>query len=387
LRIEEFMSNFNLDDRRIEMKIKGAVLREFRKPVCIEGITLAPPKEKEVLVKTAYTGFCHSDYSIIVGNLRFPLPLVLGHEASGVVVDVGPGVTSVKKGDHVVAVWMCPCGTCPECTSGQGHLCRKSNEMQAAGTLLDMTSRLRDSNGNNLCHHGFVSGFAEHMVIPEVGAIKIREDMPLDQACFLGCCLPTGFGAVYNVAGVKPGDSVAIWGMGGIGLNVVRGAKLRSADPIIGVDLEGSKEAIAKEFGVTHFINSSKKDPVPIIQELTGGGAKYCFEAIGDPGAITQASWALGLGGKLVQIGVTPETTMTGLPLAYVPVHCKSVVGTLYGNIRPHEDIPAFADMVMKGDFNLARLISKKFKVEEINKVVDSMEKRQIVGRWVCEWE
>ena len=369
------------------MKIKAAVLREYKKPISIEEINLAPPKDKEVLVKTAYTGFCHSDYSFIIGAFKFPIPLVLGHEASGLVVDVGPGVTSLKKGDHVVAAWMCPCGSCPECTSGQGHICRKSHEVHGAGSLLDMTSRLTDSKGARLNHQTLVSGFAEYMVLPEIGAIKIRDDMPLDQACFLSCCVPTGFGAVYNAAGVKPRDSVAIWGMGGVGLNVVRGAKLRSAYPIIGVDLEGSKEAIAREFGVTHFINNSKQDPVPIIQELTGGGSKFCFEAIGDPGAITQAAWALGLGGTLIQIGITPEAVMTGLPLAYTPPHCKSVKGTLYGNIRPQEDIPFLADMAMKGDFNLAKLISKKFKVEEINNVVEAMEKRQIVGRWVCEWK
>jgi S-(hydroxymethyl)glutathione dehydrogenase/alcohol dehydrogenase len=368
------------------MKIKAAVLREYNEPISIEEIELAPPKEKEVLVKTAYTGFCHSDYSFIIGAFKFPIPLVLGHEASGVVEDVGPGVTSVKKGDHVVAAWMCPCGHCPECVSGRGHICRKSHEHHSAGTLLDGTSRLTDAKGNRLNHQTLVSGFAEYMVIPEIGTIKIRDDMPLDQACFLSCCVPTGFGAVYNVAGVKPGDSVAIWGMGGVGLNVVRGAKLRSAYPIIGVDLEGSKEAIAREFGATHFINNSKEDPVPIIQELTGGGARYCFEAIGDPGAITQAVWALSLGGQLTQIGITPEVEMTGLPLAYFPPHCKSVVGTLYGNIRTHEDIPTFADMAMKGDIILDKLISKKFKVEEINQVVETMRKRQIIGRWVCDW-
>jgi S-(hydroxymethyl)glutathione dehydrogenase/alcohol dehydrogenase len=369
------------------MKIKAAILREYKKPVSIEEIELAPPKEHEVLVKTAYTGYCHSDYSFIIGALKFPIPLVLGHEASGVVEAVGPGVTSVKKGDHVVAAWMCPCGHCPECTSGKGHICRKSHEIHGAGTLMDMTSRLTDAKGNRLNHQTFVSGFAEYMVIPEIGAIKIRDDMPLDQACLLGCCVPTGFGAVYNAAGVKPGDSVAIWGMGGIGLNVVRGAKLRSANPIIGIDLEGSKEAIAREFGATHFINSSKKDPVPIVQELTGGGAKFCFEAIGDPGAITQASWALGLGGQLTQIGLTQEEEMTGLPLVFTPIHCKSVVGTLYGNIRTHEDIPKLADMAMKGDFELDKLISKKFKIEEINEVGEAMEKRQIIGRWVCAWD
>ena len=369
------------------MKIKAAVLREYNKPVSIEVIELAPPKEHEVLVKTAYTGYCHSDYSFIVGDFKFPIPLVLGHEAAGVVEAVGPGVTSVKKGDHVVAAWMCPCGHCPECTSGKGHICRTSHEIHAAGALMDGTSRLTDAKGKRLNHQTFVSGFAEYMVIPEIGAIKIRDDMPLDQACFLSCCVPTGFGAVYNAAGVKPGDSVAIWGMGGVGLNVVRGAKLRSAYPIIAIDLEGSKETIAREFGATHFINNSKEDPVPIIQELTGGGAKFCFEAIGDPGAITQASWSLGLGGQLTQIGLTPQEAMTGLPLAFTPVHCKSVVGTLYGNIRTHEDIPTLADMAMNGDFELDKLISKKFKIEEINEVTEAMGKHQIIGRWVCEWD
>jgi S-(hydroxymethyl)glutathione dehydrogenase/alcohol dehydrogenase len=198
--------------------------------------------------------------------------------------------------------------------------------------------------------------------------------------------MPTGFGAVYNAAGVKPGESVAIWGMGGVGLNVVRGAKLRSANPIIGVDLEGSKEAIARQFGVTHFINSSQKDPVPIVQELTGGGANYCFEVIGDPGAVTQASWALGLGGKLIQIGITPPTSLTGLPLTFFSSHCKDLIGVMYGKIHTHVDIPRFADMAMKGDLMLDKLISKKFKIEEINDAVEAMKNRQIIGRWVCDW-
>ena len=368
------------------MKIKAAVLREFNKPVSIEEVDLAPPKEKEVLVKTAYTGFCHSDLHFIRGKVNFGLPGVVGHEAAGVVEDVGPGVTSVKRGDHVVTAWMVPCGSCPECVTGQGYICRNSAEIFKSGVLLDRTTRLTDSKGNKLCHQTFVSGFAEYMVVPEAGAIKIRDDMPLDQACFLGCCMPTGFGAVYNAAGVKPGESVAIWGMGGVGLNVVRGAKLRSANPIIGVDLEGSKEAIAREFGVTHFINSSKQDPVPIIQELTGGGARYCFEVIGDPGAVTQASWALGLGGKLLQVGVTPPASMTPLPLTFFTSHCKSVIGVLYGNIHTHLDIPRFADMAMKGDLMLDKLISQKFRVEEINDVVEAMKNRQIIGRRVCDW-
>ena len=368
------------------MKIKAAVLREFNKPVSVEDVNLAPPKEKEVLVKTAFTGFCHSDLHFLNGTVNFGLPSVIGHEAAGLVEDVGPGVTSVKRGDHVVAAWLVPCGHCPECVSGRGHICRVNAAMFKTGMLPDGTTRLTDAKGQTLCHQIFVSGFAEYMVVPEIGAIKIREDLPLDQACFLGCCMPTGFGAVYNAAGVKPGESVAIWGMGGVGLNVVQGAKLRNADPIIGVDLEASKEAIAREFGATHFIDSSKKDPVPIVQEITGGGADYCFEVIGDPGAVTQASYALASGGKFVQVGITPPNQLTGLPLSFFAAQSKTLVGVNYGHIRPHQDIPVFAGMAMRRELRLDKLITKTFRIEEINDVADAMRNRQIIGRWVCDW-
>jgi S-(hydroxymethyl)glutathione dehydrogenase/alcohol dehydrogenase len=381
------------------VKIKAAVCREIKKPISIEEIELAPPKEEEVLVRTAYTGFCHSDWGVVSGSVAFPLPLVLGHEASGIVEDVGPGVTSIQKGDHVVATWMIACGYCPECTSGQGHICRTSHGKHTQGGLWDGTSRLKDAKGNRINHQTFVSGFAQYMVIPEQGAIKVPDKFPLDQACFVGCCVPTGYGSVYNVAQVKPGDSVAIWGIGGVGLNVVQGAKLRNADPIIAVDLEASKEDIAREFGATHFINSSAEDPVQAVQLLTGGtkaedgtvsggGADFCFEVIGDPGAIQQCYWALGFGGKLIQVGIPPMDSLTQLPLTLAPVHNKNILGTLYGNVRTHHELPGFVDRAMKGDYiDLGRLISHKFKIEEINDVYEAMHKREIIGRWVCEWD
>ncbi|MEW6663839.1 MAG: alcohol dehydrogenase catalytic domain-containing protein [Thermodesulfobacteriota bacterium] len=379
------------------MKVKAAVLREYKKPLSIEEVELAEPREHEVLVKTAYTGFCHSDLSFMEGDIPFPVPTVIGHEASGIVEAVGPGVTSLKKGDHVVATWMIACGHCPECTSGQGHICRTSHGIHTKGTLLDGTSRIKDKRGNPISHTVFVAGFADHMVLAEAGAVKVRDDLPLEYASFLGCCLPTGYGAVYNVAQVKPGQSVAVWGLGGVGLNVVQGARLRGAYPIFGVDLEGSKEKIAREFGVTHFIDSSKEDPVPIIQLQTGGvrmdngvimggGVDVLFEASGDTGAITQASWALGMGGKWIQVGIHPADKVTELVLTFFPPQCKTLQGTLYGNIRTHQDIPAFADMVMRGDYKVDKLISRKFKVEEINDVADAMRRRKIIGRWVCEW-
>jgi Zn-dependent alcohol dehydrogenase len=369
------------------MKMKAAVLREFNKPLSVEKVNLDLPKENEVLVKSAFTALCHSDLSMMTGDVPFPMPLVVGHEASGMVEDVGPGVTALKKGDHVVASWNLPCWQCPECKSGKPHICRMTDERNASGGLLDKTSRLTDMAGKRLNHELLVSGFAEYMVLPEDGTIKIREDMPLDQACFLGCCTPTGFGAVYNGAGVKPGESVAIWGMGGVGLNAVNGARLRNADPIIGVDMNKDKEKIAREFGVTHFIDNSKDDPVPIVQDLTDGGADYCFEVVGDPGAINQAYWALGIGSKLITIGLTPIEALTELPLAFHPLHCKVIEGIIYGNTQPKRDIPKFADMAMKGELRLNKLIGKKFVIEEINDAVEAMKNKEIIGRWICEWD
>jgi S-(hydroxymethyl)glutathione dehydrogenase/alcohol dehydrogenase len=368
------------------MKLNAAICREQGK-IVVEEVNLAPPKANEVLVKTAYTGFCHSDWSAVEGWLGFPMPLVLGHEAAGIVVDVGPGVTSLQKGDPVVATWMITCGHCAQCTSGRGHICSVSHGKHTKGGLWDETSRLTDSKGNRLNHQTFVSGFAEYMVIPEQGAIKVRNNIPLDKACFIGCSMPTGYGVVYNVAQVKPGQSVAIWGMGGVGLNVVQGAKLRGANPLIGVDLEGSKEAIAREFGITHFINSSKEDPVPKVQEITGGGADFCFEVIGDPGALVQAYWALGIGGQLIMVGIPSIEKTVPLTLTLTPPHNKNILGTLYGNVRTHQDLPKFMDMISRGDYiDLGKLISKKFKLNEIPEVHQAMTRREIVGRWVCEF-
>jgi Zn-dependent alcohol dehydrogenase len=369
------------------MKMKAAVCREYHK-LNVEEVELAPPKENEVLVKTMYTGFCHSDWSAVSGYYGFPVPWVVGHEASGVVVDVGSGVTALKKGDPVVATWMIACGKCPQCTSGRGHICSVSHGIHGKGGLWDGTSRLTDSKGGRLNHQTFVSGFAEYMVIPEQGAIKVRDGFPLDQACFIGCCMPTGLGAVNNVADVKAGDSVAVWGMGGVGLNVVHSARLRGATPLIAVDIEGSKETIAREFGAAHFIDSSKGDPVPKIQELTNGGADFCFEVVGDPGALLQAYWAVAIGGKLIMVGMPPLEKLVSLPLFFTPAHNRNVLGTMYGNVRTHQDLPKFMDLVMDGAYiNLSKLITRKFSLDQISDVFDAMTKRQIIGRWVCAFE
>ena len=369
------------------MKIKAAVLREPKKPYTIEELELAPPKQGEALVRYAYTGYCHSDLHLQLGEIPIALPLVAGHECSGIVEEVGPGVTRVKKGDHVVGTWMVPCGECPACRRGMGNICSGSFKYFLAGMMLDGTSRLKDKNGKEVLHGNFVSGFSDYSVVPEGGLIPLPKDFPLEWACLMGCCVPTGWGTVTNTANVQPGDSVAVYGLGGVGLNVLRACVLRHANPVIAVDLEASKESLAKEFGATHFICNSKEDPVPKIQEITGGGVQYAFEAIGDPGAIIQAWWSTGIGGRVIVPGITPFEQTTNLPLGLLPLHQKAIMGNLYGSISTHIDIPRYADMVLKNDLKLDKLITKKFKLEEINDVADAMVKRQIHGRWVCAWE
>jgi S-(hydroxymethyl)glutathione dehydrogenase/alcohol dehydrogenase len=252
--------------------------------------------------------------------------------------------------------------------------------------MLDGTSRLRDKDGNYIKHGLYVSGFSTHGIMPAEGVVRIRKDMPLDQACLLACCVPTGWGTVTNIANVKPGDSVVVYGLGGVGLNIVRAAAIRQANPVIAVDLQDERKEIAIEFGATHFIDSSREDPVPRVKEIIGNYAEVVFEAIGDPGAIVQAYWSTAKAGKLVIAGVTPQEETTNLPLFRLPSHQLSILGGLYGGITTHVDIPRYIELAMKGVLKIDRLITRKFRLDEINEVADAMIKRQITGRWVCEF-
>jgi S-(hydroxymethyl)glutathione dehydrogenase/alcohol dehydrogenase len=369
------------------MKIHGAVLREPKQPYSIEELELAPPKEKEALVRYVYTGYCHSDLHNLLGHVDMVLPFVAGHEAAGVVEEVGPGCTKVKKGDHVIATWMVPCGECYQCRRGKGYLCAGTFDYFVQGLLLDGTSRITDKDGKMVRHGNFVSGFSNYTVAPENGLIPIPKEFPLEYACLMGCCIPTGWGAVTNCAKVQPGDKVAVFGMGGVGLNILRACVLRHAYPVIAVDIEESKEDIAKEFGATHFICNGKEDPVPKIQEITGRGADFAFEAIGDPGAIIQAFWSTGMSGTVVVSGITPKDQTTNLPLQILPFHQKSILGQIYGMISTHVDIPYLTQMAMTHDLKLDKLVTNKVRLEDINDVADKLHKRQIQGRWVIAWD
>ncbi len=370
------------------MKIRGAVLREFGKGYTIEELELEPPHANEVLVKYAYTGYCHSDLSVATGRIKMTLPMAVGHECAGVVEAVGENVTRVKVGDHVASTWMIPCGDCPQCRTGHGNICEVNMAHFVAGTMLDGTSRIRDAKGDPVYHGNFVSGFSSHAVVPDSGVVAVRKDFPLEWAALMSCCIPTGWGSVTNVAKVQPGEAVAVWGMGGVGLNIVRAARARQANPLIAVDLEASRESLAREMGATHFICNSGVDPIPVIQEITGGrGVAVAFEAIGDAGAIEQAWWALGFRGRLAAIGVMPDEQKAQLPLQLMTFHEKVIMGGLYGSISTHDDIPKLADLAMTGEMKLDKLVAGKFKLEQVNDIAEQMEKRQLNGRWVCEWD
>jgi S-(hydroxymethyl)glutathione dehydrogenase / alcohol dehydrogenase len=371
------------------MKTKAAVGREFNTPYTIEEIGLEPPKENEVLVKVAHTGWCHSDLSGYKNYYALDpsiLPVVPGHESAGVVQEVGPGVTTLKPGDHVVSCWQAPCGRCEACVSGNTHICEWLLVDLGTGKLKDGTARFRDADGSEINHALYVSGFSEYIVTPEISSVKVPKQLPLDQACLLGCCVGTGWGAVNRAAKVQAGESVAIWGMGGVGLNVVRGAALAGANPIIAVDLEGSKEELAMEMGATHFINSSKEDPVPAVLSMNGNkGVHFAFEVTGDVGASVQASYTLRNGGRLMQVGIPAAGEMASFQLFIMPFQAQKIEGVLYGSLRHQVDVPILADMALKGDLKVDKLITKHFKLEDINEVRAAMERREIIGRWVCD--
>jgi S-(hydroxymethyl)glutathione dehydrogenase/alcohol dehydrogenase len=369
------------------VKVKAAVLREVTKGYSIEDLELEPPRAEEALVKYAYTGYCHSDLSNMMGRTSMALPMVAGHECAGVVEAVGEGVTRVKVGDHVVGTWMIPCGHCPQCRSGRGNVCTGTFTQFVSGTMLDGTTRYADAQGKPVQHGNFVSGFSSHTIVPEGGLVPIRKDVPLEQACLMSCAIPTGWGSVAKIAGVMPGDSVAIWGIGGIGQNILRAAKLRQANPLIAIDLEEARRGRAMELGATHFIDSSKEDPVPIVQELTGGGADFCFDATGSPGAYEQMIWALSMAGKIIAIGIIPQDEVARLPLTYFSLQQKSILGGLYGSVSVQDDIPKLIDILATGEMKIDKIIEGKFKIDQINEIAEKMEARQLSGRWVCEWD
>jgi S-(hydroxymethyl)glutathione dehydrogenase/alcohol dehydrogenase len=357
------------------MKTRAAVATAAGKPLEIIDVDLEGPREGEVLVEIKATGVCHTDEFTRSGaDPEGLFPSILGHEGAGVVVDVGKNVTSLKKGDHVIPLYTPECRTCEYCTSGRTNLCQAIRETQGQGVMPDGTSRF-SSGGEKLFHYMGTSTFANHTVVPEIALAKVREDAPFEKICYIGCGVTTGLGAVINTAKVQPGDNVVVFGLGGIGLNVIQGARIAGADMIVGVDLNPGRKAIAEKFGMTHFVNPSEVegDLVPYLVDLTKGGADYSFECIGNVDVMRTALECCHKGwGTSIIIGVAPAgAEITTRPFQLVTG--RNWRGTAFGGAKGRTDVPKIVDWYMDGKINIDDLITHVMPLDEINEAFELM--------------
>jgi S-(hydroxymethyl)glutathione dehydrogenase / alcohol dehydrogenase len=357
------------------MDVKAAVAREAGKPLSIETVQLAPPEKGEVLVEIKATGVCHTDaYTLSGKDPEGLFPAILGHEGAGVVVEVGQDVTSLKPGDRVIPLYIPECRQCAYCLSMKTNLCQAIRTTQGKGVMPNGTSRFA-LDGQPLYHYMGTSTFANYTVLPEISVAKIREDAPLEKVCLIGCGVTTGLGAVINTAKVEPGANVVVFGLGGIGLSVIQGAKLVGASKIIGVDLNPAKRTLAEQYGMTHFVNPQEieEDLVPYLVELTDGGADYSFECIGNVNVMRQAlecchkgwgvSTIIGVAGAGEEICTRPFQLVTG----------RVWQGTAFGGARGRTDVPKIVDWFMEGKIDLDKMVTHTMGLDRINDAFDLM--------------
>ena len=355
------------------MKIRAAVLHHPSQPVVVEEVELDPPKAGEVLVKVAAAGVCHSDVRYADGDLGTGRwPMVLGHEGAGVVEAIGEGVTHVTPGDHVAFCFVPACRACRYCLAGKPNLCTVVAEHGSRGMLLDGTSRLRLADGSTLQHGLRTACFAEHTVVPAAGAVPIPRELPLWQAALLGCGVVTGMGAVQNVARVQPGDSVVVIGCGGVGLQVVAGAHLAGAEPIIAVDRVPEKLELARAQGATHVVEAAATEPLEAIRQLTDDGADFAFEVIGRPETIRLAWDAIRPGGMAVVVGLAPEGVEVSLP-AIEFLSDKSIHGTYYGSGDPAAELPELARLALDRRLDLAGVVTHTDSLDGVEAALDRL--------------
>ncbi len=357
------------------MQIKAAVLYEANTPLVVEDVELDDPKEGEVLVRLASAGVCHSDYHVMKGEWKPPMPIVLGHEAAGVVERVGPGVNMSKPGDHVILNFRPNCGWCRYCSVGRPVLC--NGAATDRWVMFDGTSRLHKGT-QDLYHFARTASFAEYVVVPQSGAVPVREDMPLDKACLIGCSVMTGVGSVVNTAKVEPGSSVAVIGCGGVGLNIIQGAALAGAGRIIAVDVLENKLAYAREFGATDIIDASHGDTAGRIIDMTDGGVDYAFEAIGNHNTILQAYNSTCLGGTTTVVGMAAEDDELTISSLSLPRTEKVIMGSWYGSARPWVDLPKMVDLYMNGKLEVDALVSRTYPLDEINTAYDALGRGEV---------
>ncbi|MFM8294434.1 MAG: S-(hydroxymethyl)glutathione dehydrogenase/class III alcohol dehydrogenase [Microcystaceae cyanobacterium] len=357
------------------MDVKAAVAWEAGQPLSIETIHLEGPKAGEVLVEIKATGVCHTDaYTLSGKDPEGLFPAILGHEGAGIVVEVGEGVKSLKPGDHVIPLYVPECRECAYCLSFKTNLCQAIRLTQGRGLMPDGTSRF-SLDGQKLHHYMGTSTFANYTVVPEIALAKIREDAPFDKVCYIGCGVTTGIGAVINTAKVEPGANVVVFGLGGIGLNVIQGARLVGANKIIGVDINPQKRALAEKLGMTHFVNPQEVagDLVPYLVELTDGGADYSFECVGNVQLMRQAlecchkgwgvSTIIGVAGAGEEIATRPFQLVTG----------RVWKGSAFGGARGRTEVPKIVDWYMEGKINIDDLITQVMPLNQINQAFELM--------------
>jgi S-(hydroxymethyl)glutathione dehydrogenase/alcohol dehydrogenase len=358
------------------MQVRAAVAREAGKPLSIETVELEGPREGEVLVELKATSVCHTDaYTLSGADPEGRFPTVLGHEGAGVVVEVGRGVTDVRPGDHVIPLYTAECRSCEFCLSRKTNLCQAVRATQGQGLMPDGSSRLRNADGQVLYHYMGTSTFATHTVLSQYSVARIREDAPLDKVCLFGCGVTTGIGAVIFTAGVEPGANVVVFGLGGVGLSVVQGARLAGAHRIIGVEPNAARRAVAERMGLTHFVNPAEVegDLVPHLVALTGGGADYSFECIGNVRTMRQAlecchkGWGesiiIGVAGAGEEISTRPFQLVTG----------RVWRGSAFGGARGRSDVPTLVDWYMEGRIRIDDLITHHRPLAAINEAFDLM--------------
>jgi S-(hydroxymethyl)glutathione dehydrogenase/alcohol dehydrogenase len=358
------------------MQTRAAVAWEANKPLTIETINLEGPRAGEVLVEIMATGVCHTDAYTLSGlDSEGKFPAILGHEGAGIVREVGAGVTSVRPGDHVIPLYTPECRQCKTCLSQRSNLCTAIRSTQGQGLMPDATSRFR-CDGETVFHYMGTSTFSNFTVLPEIAVAKVREDAPFDKICYIGCGVTTGIGAVIHTGKVWPGANVVVFGLGGIGLNVIQGARMVGADKIIGVDLNPAKIEMAKKFGMTHFVNPDevgRDKVVEAIVDLTGGGADFSFECIGNIHTMRQALECCHRGwGESIIIGVAPSgTEISTRPFQLVTGRVWK--GSAFGGARGRTDVPKIVDWYMDGKINIDDLITHTMPLDEINTAFDLM--------------
>jgi S-(hydroxymethyl)glutathione dehydrogenase/alcohol dehydrogenase len=356
--------------------MKAAVLYEANTPLKIENLTLDEPQQNEVLIKLVATGVCHTDLHFMKGEMPTPVPVVPGHEGAGIVEKVGPGVTTLQPGDHVVLMVAFNCGKCRYCYEGRPTMCVENLPIQMMATLPGGGMRLH--KGDQAIHHLFgLACYAEKVVVHERSAVKVRDDAPMDVVCLLGCGTSTGIGTAINTTKVKAGESIAIFGCGGVGLSAVMGASLAGAK-VIAIDVLDSKLNMAKELGADYIINATKDDPQIKISEILGGGVDYALEFIGNVEVMTKALGSIRPGGLLIVAGMAPLTSILNI-MPFEFLIGKSITGAVQGDIIPQIDIPRYVDLFMEGKLPIDKLITRTYTLDQINEAYEALEKGEII--------